>query len=53
MHKNLNSQSSLIQLYNPKQEGLGNYDINYINAYKKYKDKKIKSNQINNERQVA
>ena len=36
--KNKNkSRNGLIHLYNPKVEGLGGYDINYINAYKKNK----------------
>jgi len=37
MNKNSNSRNSLIHLYNPKKEGLGTYDIHYINAYKKNK----------------
>ena len=44
MNKNQNSKNGYIHLYNPKNEGLGHYDINYINAYKK--DKNVK-NQIN------
>ena len=30
-----------MHLYNPKAEGLGSYDIHYINAYKK--DKVLKA----------
>ena len=33
-------RNSFIHLYNPKKEGLGNYDINYINANKKLKKQK-------------
>ena len=35
MNKNSISRNGLIHLYNPKKEGIGSYDINYINAYKK------------------
>ena len=41
MNKTSNSRNGLIHLYNPKKEGLGSYDVNYINAYKK--DKKLKT----------
>ena len=37
MNKKLNNRKGFIHLYNPKKEGLGTYDINYINAYKKNK----------------
>ena len=30
----LNLKRGYIHLYNPKEEGLGPYDVNYINAYK-------------------
>ena len=40
MKKNLKAQNSSIHLYNPKREGLGSYDIHYINAYKKMKAEK-------------
>ena len=45
MNKNSNSRNRFIHLYNPKKEGLGSYDVHYINAYKKdkiLKDKLIK-----------
>ena len=42
MNKNSKSRNGLIHLYNPKKEGLGSYDLHYINAYKK--DKSIKNN---------
>ena len=35
MNKNLNSKNYFIHLYNPKKEGLGSYDVHYINAYRK------------------
>ena len=35
MNKNSKSRNGLFHLYNPKKEGLGSYDIHYINAYKK------------------
>ena len=38
MNKNLKSRNGFIHLYNPKEEGLGSYDVHYINAYKKEKD---------------
>ena len=39
-----NPRRGFIHLYNPKEEGLGNYDINYINANKKIKKPKNKQN---------
>ena len=37
MNKNSKYKNGSIHLYNPKEEGLGTYDIHYINAYKKTK----------------
>ena len=37
MNKNLNSKKACIHLYNQKEEGIGEYDVHYINAYKKVK----------------
>ena len=37
MSIHINLRYKGIHLYNPKKEGLGTYDINYINAYKRYK----------------
>ena len=31
------ARNGFIHLYNPKKEGLGSYDINYRNAYKRKK----------------
>ena len=45
MNNNKNSRSGFIKLYNPQKEGLGAYDINYINAYKKSKYIKNQLNQ--------
>ena len=42
MNKNSNSRNGFIHLYNPKEEGLGAYDVHYINAYKKNKSLKTK-----------
>ena len=47
MNKNKNSRDGFIKLYNPKEEGLGAYDIHYINAYKKSKYIKTQLNQKN------
>ena len=41
MNKNFHSRNGFVHLYNPKEEGLGSYDVHYINAYKK--DKNFKS----------
>ncbi len=46
MNTNISSKKKFIHLYNPKKEGLGPYDVHYINAYKKHKTSKnnIKEN---------
>ncbi len=41
MNKNSKSRNGSIHLYNPKEEGLGSYDVHYINGYKK--DKSLKN----------
>ena len=46
MNNNLKSKNGFIHLYNPKNEGLGSYDVHYINAYKK--DKGLKNNLTKN-----
>ena len=53
MNKNLKSRNGLIHLYNPKKEGLGSYDVHYINAYKKDKNLKKQFNKIDKERHAA
>jgi len=55
MTKFRNSRIKSLHLYNPKEEGMGSYDVNYINAYKKKKKPK-KCNEKNysiTERYVA
>ena len=42
MKENSKTRNGFIHLYNPKNEGLGAYDVHYINAYKK--DKRLKHN---------
>ena len=49
MNKNSKSRNGFIHLYNPKKEGLGSYDVHYINAYKK--DKSLKDNIKNSDRE--
>ena len=53
MNINQNSRKKFIHLYNPKKEGLGLYDVNYINAYKKNKILKGKLNQNTKKRFAA
>ena len=53
MNKNSNSRNGFIHLYNPKKEGLGSYDVHYINAYKKDKSLKNDLNKRNKERYAA
>ena len=53
MYLNSNSRNGFIHLYNPKKEGLGPYDVNYINAYKKIKISKNKPNNEKRERHAA
>tara|TARA_Y100001968_G_C19125048_1_gene603836 strand:+ start:503 stop:670 length:168 start_codon:yes stop_codon:yes gene_type:complete len=51
--KNTTNRNSLVKLYNPKIEGLGSYDINYINAYRKKKSLKQNSSQKTNSKEAA
>tara|TARA_B100000700_G_C14544827_1_gene623736 strand:- start:14 stop:175 length:162 start_codon:yes stop_codon:yes gene_type:complete len=53
MNKNSNPRNGSIHLYDPKQEGLGSYDVNYINAYKKEKIRKESLKKKNAERLAA
>ena len=53
MNKISKSRNRLFHLYNPKEEGLGSYDVHYINAYKKDKNLKNKFNKIDKERYAA
>ena len=42
-----------LHLYNPKKEGLGTYDINYMNAYRKLNKKEMKESENFRERKAA
>tara|TARA_B100001250_G_scaffold361902_1_gene340239 strand:+ start:290 stop:451 length:162 start_codon:yes stop_codon:yes gene_type:complete len=53
MIKYSKSRDGFIHLYNPKKEGLGSYDVHYINAYKKEKSTKRKVNEKDKERYAA
>jgi hypothetical protein len=53
MKKQINSRYGFIHLYNPKKEGLGSYDVHYINAYKKDKHKKQNLNKEIKKRYAA
>ena len=53
MNKNTKSRNGFIHLYNPKEEGLGCYDVNYINAYRKDKNSRAELNAKTKERYVA
>ena len=53
MNKNSKSRNGFIHLYNPKKEGLGSYDVHYINAYKKDKNKKNNLQKSDRERYAA
>ena len=53
MNKTLKTHRGFIHLYNPQKEGLGTYDINYINAYKRKRRIKEPLSKTNKERYVA
>ena len=53
MNKNSKSRNGFIHLYNPKKEGLGQYDVHYINAYKKDNGFKKELNEKHKERHAA
>ena len=53
MNKNSKSRNGFIHLYNPKKEGLGSYDVHYINAYKKENNHKNNSQESDRERYAA
>ena len=53
MNKNSNSRNRITHLYNPKEEGLGSYDVHYINAYRKDQILKKQLNKNVNKRYVA
>tara|TARA_Y100001968_G_C18952436_1_gene523831 strand:+ start:254 stop:415 length:162 start_codon:yes stop_codon:yes gene_type:complete len=53
MNNKQNSRIGYTKLYNQKHEGIGSYDIHYINAYKKTKERENKAKQNTIKRQVA
>ena len=53
MKNKSNSRKKFIHLYNPEEEGLGSYDANYVNAYKKDKIMKAQFNNSSDERYAA
>ena len=53
MYKKSTTRNGFIHLYNPKKEGLGSYDVNYINAYRKDKSFQNKLYMKNNKRYAA
>ena len=54
MHKNIKSQR-IKHLYNPQLEGIGSYDVHYINANikKKRMENEIKQKDTDRERYAA
>ena len=53
MKKDLKAKRISIHLYDPKLDGVGAYDIHYINAFKKNKTKKLLSNENSIKRYAA
>tara|TARA_Y100001968_G_scaffold208966_1_gene192074 strand:+ start:585 stop:758 length:174 start_codon:yes stop_codon:yes gene_type:complete len=53
MESNYKTRDRLTHLYNPIKEGLGAYDIHYINAYKKNKPNLNLNNNKKKERLAA
>ena len=53
MNKISKSRNGLLHLYNPKEEGLGSYDVHYINAYKKDKRSRKELKKNDKERNAA
>ena len=53
MNKQRTLRTTSIHLYNPKVEGLGTYDIHYINASKKQKGEKASTKATKDMRYVA
>ena len=48
-----NHQKLSLHLYNPKKEGLGCYDVNYINAFKKVQKSRCEAEMRMAERRAA
>ena len=53
MNKTIYSRCRPIHLYNPENEGLGSYDLHYINAVRKNKRFKIAKKTQEEKRFVA
>ena len=53
MNKSSINRKGFIHLYNPRKEGLGSYDVHYMNAYKKVKKTKDMQEKIRKERYAA
>ncbi len=53
MNKKQKNREGFTSLYDPKQEGIGAYDMHYINAYKKIKGIERLLKQNPTERQAA
>ena len=53
MNKNQKTRNGYSHLYNPKTEGLGTYDVHYINAYRKEKIVKKKQKKLYDMRDAA
>ena len=53
MNKNRNSRNRFMHLYNPREEGLGSYDVNYINAFENDKKSKKELTEKEDERLAA
>tara|TARA_B100000579_G_C22642360_1_gene762101 strand:- start:189 stop:350 length:162 start_codon:yes stop_codon:yes gene_type:complete len=49
MSKNSTSRNGFNHLYNREVEGLGSYDVHYINAYKK--TIRIRSREVDNDKE--
>tara|TARA_B100001250_G_scaffold410979_1_gene438555 strand:- start:1096 stop:1293 length:198 start_codon:yes stop_codon:yes gene_type:complete len=53
MNKNSKPRKRFIHLYDPNKEGLGSYDLHYINAYKNNKSLKNELFKKDKERYAA
>ena len=53
MSKNVNPRKGYLHLYNPEEEGVGSYDVHYMNAYRKNKYIGIEIKKIKNQRYAA
>ena len=53
LNKKYGKRVITINLYNPKEEGVGKYDVHYINAYNRIKGKDRKDELNQNQRYAA